>query len=72
MKRLLDLRFVIGLFFSTVGAVLIVAALAARSIGAESALAAGFTGSSINLTSGGFMGAFGVAMILLSLFAEDQ
>jgi hypothetical protein len=62
MNKLLDLRFVIGLFFTIIGLLLLI-----QSITGTTALE---TGESINRWTGVVFGLFGVFMILLSFKKE--
>lgn len=64
MEKLNDLRFVIGLFFAVVGAIL----LATAAFGPNDVVA----GVRLNLFAGTGMGLFGAVMLLLSTTSSDD
>lgn len=61
MKKLLDLRFVIGLFFVIVGALLVIYYFINPN---------GITTPTINITCGSLFILFGAGMIFLSYFSK--
>lgn len=69
MKRLLDLRFVIGLFFLVMGVMLVVYGFFGGSNGAA-AVSGVADDSTINRFCGGIFGVFGVFMIGLHFWGR--
>ena len=63
-KDILDLRFIIGLFFSLIGIALVLASLLMQATAERS--------ETTNLWSGVFYVAFGVVMILLWYYGKNE